>query len=455
MDTLNSPPGDIRRRTMAKVLRRTVPFLMALYFVNILDRVNLGYVALDMQDELSISAAAYGSLAAAFFVGYFFFEVPSNVLLEKFGANKVISRIMVTWGIVTILTFFVTAYWQIYALRFLLGVMEAGFFPGIIFYLSQWVPSRYRAKAVTLFFVGSQLGTAFSGPIATRIMDHVSWLGHSGWRWVFMLEGVPAVLLGIMAYVYLTNHPEEAKWLSSQEKTWLTAELAAERKVNRSENHGVKQAFRSARVWHLAGIYMLFQAGTQGMAYWAPTVVKGMSDAFSNSTVGMILMVPPLLSIGVMLILSRHSDKAGERKYHAMFPIVLAVSGIVIAAAGDSVTMKIAGIIIYGSSYPSFLGIFWTLPSIYLTGVQAAVGLAIINASSSASTFASNTVLGFLSEAYGNVGVLVFIGGCMGVAALLLLMFKASDRSLTPGLQHDVAPAAKPSDGAAVTQRTE
>ncbi|NEB13934.1 MFS transporter [Streptomyces coelicoflavus] len=430
MDTLNSSNGDVRRRTMSKVLRRIIPFMMALYFVNILDRVNLGYVALDMRDELSISAAAYGSLAAAFFVGYFFFEVPSNVMLEKFGANKVISRIMVTWGIVTILTFFVTAYWQIYVLRFLLGVMEAGFFPGVIYYLSQWVPSKHRAKAVTLFFVGSQIGTASSGPIATWIMDNISWLGHAGWRWVFLIEGTPAVLLGVIAFFWLTNQPKDASWLSSDEKEWLTTELAAEKRVNKPENGGAKKAFLSSRVWHLAGIYLLFQAGTQGMVYWLPTVVKGMSDSFSNSTVGVILMIPPLLAIGVMMLLSRHSDRAGERKYHALLPIVLSVAGLAIAGSSGSVALQITGVIVYGSSYPAFLGIFWTLPSIYLTGVQAAVGLAIINSSSSASTFASSTVLGFLNESFGNGGVIALIGGCLGTAALLLLLFKVSDRSL-------------------------
>ncbi|MGY5107002.1 hypothetical protein, partial [Streptomyces sp. 900105245] len=257
------------------------------------------------------------------------------------------------------------------------------------------------------------------------------------------------------AYFYLTNQPKHATWLSAEEKSWLTAELATERTVNKPEDGGVKQAFSSVRVWHLAGIYLLYQGGTQGMAYWAPTVVKGMSDAFSNSTVGTILMVPPLLSIGVMLILSRHSDKAGERKYHALVPVFLSISGIVIAAMGDSVALRITGIIIYGSSYPSFLGIFWTLPSIYLTGVQAAVGLAIINSSSSASTFATNTVLGFLSESYGNAGVLVLIGGCIGGAGVLLLVFRASDRSLNAEARQKEPTEAAGAGGAVMTHKTE
>lgn len=424
------PPGDVGKRTVSKVFRRLVPFLMALYVVNILDRVNLGYVALDMRDELVISAAAYGSLAAAFFIGYFFFEVPSNMLLERFGANKVMARIMMSWGIVTIVTFFVQNYWQLYVLRLLLGIMEAGFFPGIVFYLSQWFPAKQRGRAVTYFFVGSQIGTMLSAPLATLVIDHVSWFGMAGWRWVFMVEGIPAVALGIVAYFYLTNKPQDAAWLSAEERTWLVGKLETERRVNKPVNRGGLSAFRSLRVWHLAAIYLLFQAATQGMAFWAPTVVKGFSATFSNTTVGLILMIPPALSIMVMMIWGRHSDLAGERKYHALLPLVAAMAGIALAASTDSVVVKIAGIILYGASYPAFFGIFWTLPSVFLSGAQAAVGIAIINTTSSASTFGANTALGYTSRAFGNAGVLALIGSCLLLSALFLWRLNVRDAML-------------------------
>ncbi len=421
---------DLGKRTMAKVLWRLMPFLMLLYVVNVLDRSNLGYVALDMNDELAIDAIAFGALAAAFYLGYIFFEVPSNIMLEKFGANKIISRIMISWGIVTILMFFVQEYWQMYSLRVLLGIMEAGFFPGIIFYLAQWVPPHLRARAVTFFFVGSQVGTALSAPLATTIMDHVDLLGVSGWRWVFVVEGVPAIILGVVAFFFLSNQPKDAKWLQEDEKAWLMEALKAEKKTNKTRNRGAMRAFMSLRVWHLAMIYLLFQAGTQAMSVWSPTIVKSFSDAFSNTTIGIILMVPSLIAILFMLYMGRRSDKQGERKFHALVPLVLSVLGLIIAASSDNVYLQITGIIVFGASYPAFYGIFWTFPTIYLTGAEAAVGIAIINSTSSASTFGASWAIGFATDSYGSTGALILTGAFLTLSILFLLGLRLKDAML-------------------------
>nr|WP_255372547.1 MFS transporter [Corynebacterium sp. CNJ-954] len=403
---------------------------MILYVVNIFDRMNLGYVALDMRTDLMISAAAFGSLAAAFYIGYIFFEVPSNILLEKFGARSVISRIMITWGIVTFLMFFVTEYWQLYTLRVLLGIMEAGFFPGIVYYVSQWVPAKQRAFATTMFFVGSQFGTALVGPVSTWIMDNISWFGHAGWRWTFVLEGIPAIILGIVAWFYLSNRPKDAQWLTQEEQEWLTSRIASEREANRTEDHGIAQAFKSIKVWHLAVTYLLFQAATQGMGYWAPSVLQGFSDTLGNTTIGLILSVPPLLAIPFMMLLGRHSDRTGERKYHALASPAIAVVGILIAVLGNEIIIQVAGIVIYATAYPAFYGIFWTIPTMYLSGAQAAVGIAIINSTSSASTFASNTVIGILSDRFGNTGVLGLVGLCLFGSIVMLSLLRGKDFSI-------------------------
>ena len=212
---------------------RLIPFTMGLYVINILDRVNIGYAALQMNKELHIMPAAFGALAAAFFIGYFFFEIPSNMILEKVGSSKWMARIMVSWGIVTSLVFFAQVYWQIYLLRLILGIMEAGFFPGIIFYFTLWFPAKERALVTSLFFAGANIGFIVGSPLATLIMEHVSWFGMSGWRWVFMVEGGLAIVMGIITWFYLTDKPKDAKWLTQAEKDWLVNKLEGERDKNK------------------------------------------------------------------------------------------------------------------------------------------------------------------------------------------------------------------------------
>lgn len=423
----NQKSTDISRRTTSKVFWRLIPFLLLLYVVNMMDRVNLGYAALDMNEELAISAVAYGSLAAAFFVGYFFFEVPSNILLEKFGSRKTIGRIMVSWGIVTMLMFFAADFWHVYILRFLLGVMEAGFFPGIIFYLSLWFPAKDRARAVAYFFVGGQLGKAIAAPLTTFIMENVDWLGHSGWRWVFMIEGTPAVIMGIIAYYFLTDSPKHAKWLADDERNWLVSKLDRENAVNNTTNGGAVAGFKSIRVWHLAAIYLFFQAGVQVMLSWQPTIVKSFSQAFSHSTIGTILMIPPLLAAVIMVLWSRSSDLKGERKYHALFPIIACLVGIGAAVLSPVIIVKVLGIILFGATYPALYGVFWTLPSIYLTGAQAAVGIAIISSASSLSGFLANSAVGSLEESYGSGGVMTLVIGCLVLSAILMALLRVRD----------------------------
>ncbi len=421
---------SLRQQTMRKIIWRLVPFTIMLYFINILDRVNIGYAALQMNKDLSIAPAAFGALAAAFFIGYFFFEIPSNMILEKVGSSKWISRIMISWGIVTSLVFFAQAYWHIYVLRLILGIMEAGFFPGIIFYFTLWFPAKERALVTSLFFVGANIGFIIGSPLASLIMVHVSWFGAAGWRWLFMIEGLLAVVIGIITWFYLTDKPKDAKWLTEKEKDWLTAKLESERSKNKVENISIAKSFASIRVWHLAAIYFFFQIGSQAVQFWMPQIVKGFSATFGISFIGYILIIPPLVASIVMIFWGRHSDKSGERKYHSVGAIVLCVIGCLLAALSKNPVVRIAGMVLVQTGSGCFYGPFWSLPAVYLTGMGAAVGIAIINSCSSAAGFFTNMAVGSITGHWGANAALVFLAGSFLIGILLILMMRMRDVAL-------------------------
>jgi len=403
---------------------------MLLYLINILDRVNIGYAALQMNKELSILPAAFGALAAAFFIGYFFFEVPSNMILERVGSSKWIARIMVTWGIATSLVFFAHAYWHLYVLRLLLGIMEAGFFPGIIFYFTLWFPAKERALVTSLFFVGANLAFIVGAPLATTIMEYIKWFGISGWRWVFMLEGLLAVIIGVITWYYLTDKPQDAKWLSQQQKDWLVAKLESERTKNKVQEISLAKSFASIRVWHLAAIYFFFQIGSQVIQFWMPQIVKGFSATFGITMVGYILIIPPLVASIVMIFWGRHSDKSGERKYHSIGAILLCVVGALLAALSTNLVVRITGMVLIQTGSGCFYGPFWSLPAVYLTGMGAAVGIAIINSCSSAAGFFGNMAVGKITGAFGSNAALVFLAGSFIIAILLILIMRMRDVAL-------------------------
>ncbi len=421
---------SLRQGIMRKVIWRLVPFTMGLYVINILDRVNIGYAALQMNKELHIMPAAFGALAAAFFIGYFFFEVPSNMILEKVGSSKWMARIMVTWGIVTSLVFFAQAYWQIYLLRLILGIMEAGFFPGIIFYFTLWFPAKERALVTSLFFVGANIGFIIGSPLAAFIMEHISWLGTSGWRWIFMVEGLLAVVMGIITWFYLTDKPKDAKWLTQAEKDWLVNKLESERAKNKVQRISVAKSFANIKVWHLAAIYFFFQIGSQAVQFWMPQIVKGFSATFGNMMVGYILIIPPLVAIFVQIPWGRHSDKVGERKYHSVCALLLCIVGALLAALSKNLVVRIAGMVLIQSGCGAFYGPFWSLPAVYLTGVGAAVGIAIINSCSSAAGFFSNMIVGRITGALGSNAALVFLAGSFALAIVLALIMRMRDVAL-------------------------
>ncbi|MFS0784445.1 MFS transporter [Bacillus sp. 1P06AnD] len=430
--------SKIEKRAINKMTWRLMPFCIFLYIVNIIDRGNLGFTALDMNAALGIEAAAFGLLTSIFFIGYFFLEVPSNMAMHRFGAKLWIGRIMITWGLVTCGVFFAQSFTHVAILRFLLGVCEAGFFPGMIYYFTFWFPMRYRARITSIFFIAGPIAAAIGAPISTLIMDHVSWLGQDGWRWVYMLEGIAAVVGGIFCFIYLTDKPQDAKWLTQEEKDWVVNEIAAEDAMKTETAHfTLGKVFKYGKVWRLAFIYMFIQITTQALSFWSPTLVKEFSAAFSNTTVGFIMMLPPIVGLIAMLYWGKHSDQKGERVKHTALPMIVFVLALGLMMA-PGIPMKLIGLTLTGVASYSFYGPYWAIPTIYLSGEAAAIGVAIINSMSSFGGFAGNLAVGFIKESIlGTTGVFVFLLLCALIAFFMTITLKMQKQEKLKEIKSD------------------
>ena len=368
----------LEAKTYAKVDWRLIPFLFLCYILAYLDRVNVGFAKLQMMKDLSLSDAAFGAGAGIFFVGYFFFEVPSNILLKKFGARAWIARIMISWGIISSAMMFVGGEWSFYGMRFLLGIAEAGFFPGIIFYLTLWYPSRLRSTRTALFVSGIAVSGVLGNPISGLIMDSVSGrLGLAGWQWLFLTEGIPSILVGVGVYFYLDSSIAEAAWLNPEEKALLAKNLATEDQ----HKHGVQvgDAFRSGKVYVLCAIYFTLMIGLYGISFWLPTIVKAFGVK-GYLRIGLITAIPYAVAVVGMILLSRHSDRTGERRLHYVVNVTagglgLILSGVFAASPALSIICLSIGTLGVIGSMP----IFWPIPSTFLAGTAAAAGIGIVN----------------------------------------------------------------------------
>jgi len=411
--------SELERRTIGKVLWRIIPAIFILYVISYLDRANIGYAALQMNRELALSSSAFGFAAGVFFIGYFLFEVPSNLALARFGARVWIARILITWGLVAAASAFVQTALQLYVARFLLGVAEAGFFPGIIIYLTYWFRMKEQASSVALFTAAIPVSYLLGAPVSTWIMDNVTGSGLSGWRWMLLLEGVQAILGGVWCYFFLTDKPEHAKWLTDEERAWLTDELARDRlQQPQVRTLGTWQAITDSKVLILALIYFVYQVGSLGFGYWMPQIIADLSGRTTNFEVGLIATVPYALATVTMILWSVHSDRTRERQLHSALPLLLAA--ITLAATGltRSPIPSLALIAAALAGLYAFKSPFWSLPGLFLSRSTAAVSIAAINSIGNLGGFAGPYLVGVIKSATGDS-----LSGLLFLSALLFMAF--------------------------------
>jgi ACS family tartrate transporter-like MFS transporter len=417
-------PPDIETQTIRKLRTRIIPFVFVLFVINFLDRANIAFAALTMNKELAISSQQYGFVAGIFFVGYFIFEVPSNLMLHRFGARVWIARILISWGIVAMLTGFVKAPIHLYVVRFLLGVAEAGFFPGIVLYLTYWFRQRQLAHAIALFCAANPLANVLGSPLSGVILDHVHWFGLGSWRWLLILEGIPALLAGVLTYFLLPSRPSEARFLTAEEKNWIVAELAREEREKLATSRiTAVQAMRDARVWHLSAISFTSLLGLFAMVFWMPQLIKAISVRYSNTTVGLLVMIPYLVALPVMTLVGRSSDRRRERRYHTAIPLMIGAASLVFLGTTTSpVFLSVTLWCLVASGVYSLFGPFLSLPNEFLAGFSAAAGIALINSIGNLGGFVGPYAMGAISRTTGSFrGGLVFAGISLFVSAMLVL----------------------------------
>ena len=427
---------------LRKIKFRIIPIAFILYFFNGLDRANLSYAALGMNKALAISTVTFGTITSMFFVGYLLFQIPSNILIQKVGANKLIPTIVIVWGIFTSLMFFVGAASHVMGLRFLIGVAEAGFFPGMIFYFTLWFPARERAQITALFFLSGPISGLVAAPISGWIVQNAHWLGHEGWRWLFVVEGIPTILLGALAYFTVKDGPQFVKWLTKDECTWLTNELQSERDaIGKVEKLSFKNVVSSGLLWRLAMIYMFVQAANQALMMWLPSLIKEFHSNLDTVHVGYLMMIPNVIAIFALPLWGTHSDNTGERKWHVAIPfLVIGISMISFLLAGNFVILIIS-LVILGLGEYSYFGTYWTLPPKLLSPAVLAVGIALINSCSSFGGFMGNYVVGFADKYGGTNGVFAYMT-ILAFASFFLLITMKISKDPTKKEQAEAAQAA-------------
>ena len=424
--------ADIETTTIQKLRLRILPFVFLLFVVALLDRVNIGFAALTMNKELGITSQQYGLIFGIFFFGYFFFEIPSNLLLHKIGARVWIARILISWGIVAMLTGFAHTVHQLYVMRFLLGLAEAGSFPGMTLYLTYWFPQREQARALASLIAAIPVATIVGAPVSGLILDHVHWLGVSSWRWLLILQGAPALFCGFLTYFLLPSRPQEARFLTEDEKEWIRAELAREEQQKlQHRRYSALQAMASGRVWHLVLIYFGMTTGNYVLQSWTPQLVKSLSSFYSNSMIGFLVTIPNLVGMAAMIIVSRSSDRKLERRYHAAIPAIVAAVALMLLGATRSPFYSLTLLCFLAAGVYSYFGPFWTLPSEFLTGFSAAAGIALINSVGNLGGFAGPYMIGAIAMKTGNLyGGLALAGVFLFVSAMLVFWLPSKVRAL-------------------------
>ena len=410
--------------TYKKIAWRLIPFLVFLFVLAWIDRVNVGFAKLQMLQDLQFSEAVYGLGAGVFFIGYFLFEVPSNLLLEKIGARKTLARITILWGLASMAMIYVTTPMSFYAIRFLLGIFEAGFFPGVVLYLTYWFPAQKRARVNGLFMTSFAIAGVVGGPIAGFVMSTMEGVGHlANWQWLFLLEGIPSVLAGIAVLLFLPEKPVNAGWLTSSEKQAVTQALEAENR-DLSKHSSLRAACANSRVWICAAVYFCVVSGNATIAFWSPSIIKEIGIA-GNLQIGLISAIPFIAGTIAMVLNGIHSDRSGERRLHCALATLVASIGLVLTGlflgnallALCALTLAAIGIL---AAFP----VFWSLPAAFLTGTAAAGGIALINSIGNLAGFAAPYLIGSLKTSTGKLASgLYFVAALEFAASVLVILF--------------------------------
>ncbi|WP_170985911.1 MULTISPECIES: MFS transporter [Rhizobium/Agrobacterium group] len=422
--------SELETRVLRKITFRIVPFIMLLYFIAFLDRVNIGFAALTMNQDLGFSSTVFGIGAGIFFLGYFLFEVPSNLILNKVGARIWIARVMITWGFISGGMAFVQGIPSFYALRFLLGIAEAGFFPGIILYLSFWFPARRRAAVTAIFMAAAPLSTVLGSPISGALMEMHGLMGLAGWQWMFLIEAAPAVILGVVVLFYLTDRPEKANWLTTEERDWLVKTMNEEQASKAAKSsHSIWAGLADMRVLALSLVYFGTSAGLYTLGIWAPQIIK--QFGLSSLQVGFINAVPAIFAVVAMVLWARHSDRTGERTWHVVSACLLAAVGLAFATGAASVFAVLIALTLVNIGISCSKPPLWSMPTLFLSGPAAAAGIATINSIGNLGGFVGPSVIGWVKDQTGGFsGGLYFVAGLLLLsAALTLVLSKTSQKS--------------------------
>jgi len=424
-DAAKLAASPLERRAMRRITWRLIPFLMLLYFVAFLDRINVGFAALTMNKEIGLTPQMFGLGSGIFFIGYFVFEVPSTVILHKVGARFWIGRVMITWGLVSVATAFTRGPLSFYVLRFLLGLAEAGFFPGTILYLSYWFPANFRSTVTAMFMVAAPLAGTIGSPVSGALMQMNGLLGLHGWQWLFLVEGAPALVLGIITFSFLADRPADAKWLTEDEREWLTRTIEQEQAaIADPHSHSIWRGLADWKVLTLALAYFGTSAGLYTIGFWAPLIVKGLG--FRMVEIGLLVAIPNLVAVVGMVLWSRNSDRTGERYGHAAVACLVAAVGMALAArAGGSAAVAIAGLSLTALGVSAAKPPLWCLPTMYFGGTAAAASIGLINSLGTLGGFAGPYMIGASNGSSGNFSRgLYLVGGTLVVSAVTIVAMR-------------------------------
>jgi len=427
----SAPDSEVGQRARHRTARRLLPFLFVLYVIAFIDRMNVGAAALQMPHDLGFSEGVIGFGAGIFFFGYLLLEIPGALIVERWSARRWIARIMITWGIVTALMAFIHTAHQFYLVRFLVGAAEAGFLPGVIVYLTHWFRYQDRAKAVAVFYAANPLSYVIGSPLAGVLLG-LSWLGMRGWRWLFIIEGIPAVLFGVITIFYLTDWPSEAKWLPEDERSWITSELQREKEAKKQvHSYSIWEALRHRDVILLTLCYFCAMTGSYGIAFWLPTILKRLSGQ-SDLRVTLLAALPYVAALVTQQVNGWHSDRTGERRWHAALPVFMC--GIALALAvfyRANVYLAIAMLVLAGGAFYGFQPCFWAVPTRFLSESAAAASIGLINSVGNLGGFVGPVVMGYLAKrTHSFTPGLLYLVASLFVSGALMLSVRSAPSSI-------------------------